>query len=233
MGRAKKEEAPRFPEFRAAFLELMGDMTLQEFADKLGMSRATVGFYTAGKRIPDALGVKTIAEKCNVSADWLLGLTGDKSPKARAVDVLGIPSSALDNLLEASQSFPGILPDLFSSGGFLGFVSTIYRLKSEVYATKQAHEVVHKIGLREHYASVDVLKYIEKELANFLGYPVSLVEPRHALYYCVDDVKSSAEALAKSVSGYNDLSDAEVIDHMFDFAPEEIKAFFKHVEECE
>ena len=49
MSRAKKEEAPRFPEFRAAFLDLMGDMTLQEFADKLGMSRATVGFYAAGK----------------------------------------------------------------------------------------------------------------------------------------------------------------------------------------
>ena len=78
MSRAKKEEAPRFPEFRAAFLDLMGDMTLQEFADKLGMSRATVGFYAAGKRIPDALGIKTIAEKCNVSADWLLGLSETK-----------------------------------------------------------------------------------------------------------------------------------------------------------
>ena len=79
MSRAKKEEAPRFPEFRAAFLDLMGDMTLQEFADKLGMSRATVGFYAAGKRIPDALGIKTIAEKCNVSADYLLGLTDIRS----------------------------------------------------------------------------------------------------------------------------------------------------------
>lgn len=78
MSRAKKEEAPRFPEFRVAFLDLMGDMTLQEFADKLGMSRATVGFYAVGKRIPDALGVKTIAEKCNVSADWLLGLSETK-----------------------------------------------------------------------------------------------------------------------------------------------------------
>ena len=79
MSRAKKEEAPRFPEFRAAFLDLMGDMTLQEFADKLGMSRATVGFYAAGKRIPDALGVRTIAAKCDVSADWLLGLAKDRT----------------------------------------------------------------------------------------------------------------------------------------------------------
>lgn len=74
MSRAKKECPPRFPKFRDAFLELMGDMTIQEFADKLGMSRATVGFYAAGQRIPDALGIKNIAEKCGVSSDWLLGL---------------------------------------------------------------------------------------------------------------------------------------------------------------
>lgn len=79
MNREKKDLPERFPAFRKAFLELMGDMTLQEFADKLGMSRATVGFYSAGQRIPDALGVKTIAEKCNVSADWLLGLSDVKT----------------------------------------------------------------------------------------------------------------------------------------------------------
>ena len=50
MNRAKKDAPPRFPEFREAFLELMGDMTLEQFAKKLGMSRATVGFYAAGQR---------------------------------------------------------------------------------------------------------------------------------------------------------------------------------------
>ena len=55
MSRAKKDTPPRFPEFRAAFLELMGDMTLDQFSKKLEMSRATVGFYAAGQRIPDAL----------------------------------------------------------------------------------------------------------------------------------------------------------------------------------
>ena len=83
MSRAKKEkEPPRFPAFHTAFLNLMGDMTLQEFADKLEMSRATVGFYAAGKRIPDALGIKTIAEKCNVSSDYLLGLSSVSSADA-------------------------------------------------------------------------------------------------------------------------------------------------------
>lgn len=79
MSRAKKDTPPRFPDFRDAFLELMGDMTLDQFSKKLEMSRATVGFYAAGQRIPDALGLKKIAEKCNVSADWLLGLSKTKS----------------------------------------------------------------------------------------------------------------------------------------------------------
>lgn len=231
MVRAKKEEAPRFPEFRRAFLELMGDMTLQEFADKLGMSRATVGFYAAGKRIPDALGIKQIAESCNVSTDYLLGLTKDNSPQARAVDVLGISSTALNNLLGISNNFPGILTELFSDIGFLGLVSTIYRLKSEVCATKQAHAVVHKIGLHRHYDAVRELKTVKSELEDLLGYPVSLVEPRHALYYCLNDVKMSAEGLAKSISGYDNLSTAEIMDHLYDFTPEEIKAFFKHADE--
>lgn len=79
MSRAKKDTPPRFPEFRDAFLELMGDMTLDQFSKKLEMSRATVGFYAAGQRIPDALGLRKIAEKCNVSADWLLGLSETRS----------------------------------------------------------------------------------------------------------------------------------------------------------
>lgn len=54
-------------------------MSNTEFAEFLGISRQTVGFYCNGERIPDALGLKSIAEKCNVSADWLLGMSNTKS----------------------------------------------------------------------------------------------------------------------------------------------------------
>ena len=87
MSRAKKDIPPRFPEFRDAFLELMGDMTLDQFSKKLEMSRATVGFYAAGQRIPDALGLKKIAEKCNVSADWLLGISKARSRNASVTQI--------------------------------------------------------------------------------------------------------------------------------------------------
>jgi len=107
MNRARKSSPPRFPEFRNAFLDLMGDMTIQEFADKLGMSRATVGFYAAGQRIPDALGLKVIAEKCEVSADWLLGLSQVKSRNGEINQVcnyLALSEEAIQNLVKLKNS---------------------------------------------------------------------------------------------------------------------------------
>lgn len=102
MSRAKKAAPARFPEFQAAFNELMGDMTIEKFAEKIGMSRATVGFYAAGQRIPDALGVKAIAEKCGVSADWLLGLSHEKEQDAdirQICNCTGLSADAVQTLI--------------------------------------------------------------------------------------------------------------------------------------
>ncbi len=65
----------RMPIFTERFRELQGERSNTEFADFLGISRQTVGFYCNGDRIPDAYMLRCIAEKCNVSADWLLGLS--------------------------------------------------------------------------------------------------------------------------------------------------------------
>ncbi|MBR6654381.1 MAG: helix-turn-helix transcriptional regulator [Oscillospiraceae bacterium] len=65
----------KFPAFQKAFLELKGEMSIKEFAEKLGMANATVGYYATGERIPNALGIARIAEVCGVSADWLLGIS--------------------------------------------------------------------------------------------------------------------------------------------------------------
>lgn len=72
-------EQIRLPVFAKRFAELRGDKTQGEFADFLGISRPTVGFYENGTRIPDALVLRQIAEKCDVSSDWLLGLTDIRS----------------------------------------------------------------------------------------------------------------------------------------------------------
>ena len=131
MNRAKKDAPPRFPEFREAFLELMGDMTLEQFAKKLGMSRATVGFYAAGQRIPDALGLKKIAEKCNVSADWLLGLSSEPSNDIeikRVCRYTGLNADAVKWLVGHSAKHPQIdvLNYLLGNGLLLKILSNYY-----------------------------------------------------------------------------------------------------------
>lgn len=68
-------ERKRFPIFAERFNILRDERTQGEFADFLGISRPTVGFYENGTRIPDAYILKQICEKCDVSADWLLGLS--------------------------------------------------------------------------------------------------------------------------------------------------------------
>lgn len=70
---------PRFPVFSERLRELQGDRSSVEFAAFLGMSRQTIGFYLNGDRIPDILALRQIAERCNVSADWLLGLSDIKA----------------------------------------------------------------------------------------------------------------------------------------------------------
>ena len=139
MSRAKKDTPPRFPEFRDAFLELMGDMTLDQFSKKLEMSRATVGFYAAGQRIPDALGLKKIAEKCNVSADWLLGLTDIKEADVdissalqrlgltdlSAYMLFGIKNAETEGKVEDIRLLSHTLNDLLSCWRFIPFLRMV------------------------------------------------------------------------------------------------------------
>ena len=98
----------RFPAFRDAMLILKGEDTTEKFAKKLGMARATVGFYEAGERIPVALGIKKIAETYNVSADWLLGLSEVKTRDmtiSQACEMTGLSQSTVEKLKEPSELF--------------------------------------------------------------------------------------------------------------------------------
>ena len=99
----------RLPDFQENFKALRGDMTQGQFAEKLGISRATVALYESGARIPDAEVLRDIAQRCCVSADYLLGLskipTNDKD-LAFVCNYTGLSERAV-NMLEFTQHFPG------------------------------------------------------------------------------------------------------------------------------
>ena len=170
MSRVKATEPARFPEFQTAFNELMGDMTLKDFADKLGMSRATVGFYSAGQRIPDALGIKTIAEKCGVSADWLLGIsdirTADTTIRA-ACEYTGLSEAAIQNLhlesrdKEVINALSHLLENDFEE---------LHRLDREIYLAMRM------------YQSVPFGTHIEEPLGRYLPKDI-----KDTVFKCLDE----------------------------------------------
>ena len=74
------QKEARLPILKSRLNELMGNRSATRFAEDLGLSRQTVGFYLNGDRIPDAATLIQICQKCNVSSDWLLGLSDVKKP---------------------------------------------------------------------------------------------------------------------------------------------------------
>lgn len=99
-------EQRRLPIFAERFSQLRAERTQKEFADFLEISRPTVGFYENGTRLPDALVLRQIAEKCNVSADWLLGLSNYQDSKSArfTVEDVGLSEQAAKSLIGLSRS---------------------------------------------------------------------------------------------------------------------------------
>lgn len=96
-------EQKRLPVFAERFSKLRGEKTQGEFADFLGISRPTVGFYENGSRLPDALVLRQISEKCKVSADWLLGISDAKAQCGdlrQACAFTGLSEEALTSIEE-------------------------------------------------------------------------------------------------------------------------------------
>lgn len=96
-GRPKKEINP----FNNIFRELVGTATQQEVADKIGVSRQNVGRWLSGDTTPDINTLGRIANAYNVSTDYLLGRTPNKTtnPTLQAVcEYTGLTEKAVYNI---------------------------------------------------------------------------------------------------------------------------------------
>lgn len=91
--------------FRERLNEVKGDLTIDRFARKVGVARATMGGYLAGTRLPKADHLKKIAEKCGVSADYLIGLSDAKGTDNRDISIaLGLSDEAIEVLRRSKEN---------------------------------------------------------------------------------------------------------------------------------
>lgn len=60
--------------------ELRGKRTIQEIAEKVGISRVALGYYESNQRTPDAKMIYKLAKYYGVSADYLIGMSDVKNP---------------------------------------------------------------------------------------------------------------------------------------------------------
>lgn len=112
---SKQKPAEGLPIFSEQFKKLRGEQNQDAFARFLGVSRQTVGFYESGARIPDALTLLRIAQKCEVTTDYLLGLTGNKTPETAYVEkTLGLSTEAIE-AVKGDTGICAAVNDLFSS----------------------------------------------------------------------------------------------------------------------
>lgn len=101
---SKRKPENGLPDFSQRFRSLRGEQKQEAFADFLGISRPTVGFYENGTRIPDAVTLLHIAKKCGVTTDFLLGLTDNRTLETSGLDkAIGLSTKALDILKNQSR----------------------------------------------------------------------------------------------------------------------------------
>lgn len=161
MEQPKKE--CRFPKFQERLRELQGEMSNTEFADFLGITRQTIGFYLNGHRIPDILCLAQISRRCNVSADWLIGTSDVKSTNAdtkATSKYIGLSEESISFLSKVFREFGGanspteVLNDLLNDAGFQELLVVMARYKAEISIEKErTKDIIERIqNLRDEHA---------------------------------------------------------------------------------
>ena len=77
--------------------------TIEQFADIVGISKSTLGYYENDKRMPDIEILARIADTLNVNADYLIGRTNTTAKKGKMKTVCeftGLSDCAVEYLSE-------------------------------------------------------------------------------------------------------------------------------------
>lgn len=200
------KQAERLPILKLRLNKLLGDMSVTEFAKKLGLSRQTVGFYLNGDRIPDSETLVQICKTCHVSSDWLLGLSNDSSVRPTAVDELGLSEEAIESIRKLDRfiydDMTSFLSNIIASRAFPPLVLNMRTLFETIKTIK---DLCYE-GKIENLVDPALPIEIESTLSKILGYPARFVRPQDSIETDLTNIHIYAESIAKEVSGYYDFT---------------------------
>ena len=141
MPRQRKTDLPPterspLPVFTERFRSLFGENeTQQEFANRVGLVRNTLCQYYNGHRTPDSKTLRKICERCNVTADWLVGISDVKTPDAELQAVCnytGLSSKSIEAIRRIiDKSKIGALNKALSSNAILESLCAIMLIDSK------------------------------------------------------------------------------------------------------
>lgn len=86
------------------------NLTQKELAEKVGISKSSIGFYENGDRIPDINTLSAIADYFNVSTDFLLGRTDIKTLDFNVREIseqTGLSELAVERIMIQNDISPG------------------------------------------------------------------------------------------------------------------------------
>lgn len=101
---------------RIAYLREQNNLTQQQLADKIGITRASLSHYEKNRREPDYKTLEKLADFFEVSIDYLLGRTDNPTtnsntlPELTAKDEKDI-AKKLESILESMDSDTGLAFD--------------------------------------------------------------------------------------------------------------------------
>lgn len=83
---------------RISYLREKANLTQDQLAKKIGITRAALSHYEKNRREPDFETIEKIARFFDVSLDYLLGRTDDPTPKVSNLDEPGLKSLEMELL---------------------------------------------------------------------------------------------------------------------------------------
>ena len=109
----------------------------QNVADRMGVSKSTIGLYETGDNVPDIKNLYKLSKLLELSSDYLIGLSDvkDPNPKIKEIhDFTGLSEEAIALLGDAhlkNNMIVSIISNLLTHEKFLTAIKLLERLENE------------------------------------------------------------------------------------------------------